>query len=68
VLRYERLNDDLASVFRELGVPFHGSLGVNAKAEYRTDRRPYREVYSAAQAERVGQVFAQETRLHGYSF
>jgi hypothetical protein len=68
VLRYERLTDDLAGVFRDLGIPFHGSLGVNAKSEYRTDRRPYRDVYTAGQAERVRQVFAQEMRLHGYTF
>jgi hypothetical protein len=68
VLRYERLTDDLAGVFRELDIPFRGSLGVNAKSEYRTDRRPYREVYSAAQADRVRHVFAEEMRLHGYTF
>ena len=68
VLHYECLTDDLTGVLHELGIPFHGSLGVNAKSEYRTDRRPYREVYSAGQAARVGQVFSQETRLHGYSF
>jgi len=68
VLRFERLIDDLARVFGELGIPFSGSLGVSAKSEYRSDRRPYREVYTAAQAERVGEVFADETRLHGYVF
>ena len=68
VILYERLTDDLAGVFRQLGIPFHGSLGVNAKSDYRTDHRPYRQVYTPAQAERVGRVFAEETRLHGYTF
>jgi len=68
VILYERLTDDLAGVFRHLGIPFRGSLGVNAKSEYRADHRPYRDVYTAAQAQRVGRVFAEETRLHGYVF
>jgi hypothetical protein len=68
VLRYERLADELSDVFRQLGIPFDGSLGVNAKSEYRTDRRPYREVYTRSQAALVGRVFAVECRLHGYEF
>jgi len=54
VLRYEQLTDELARVFGELEIPFGGSLGVNAKSEYRADRRPYQEVYTAAQATRPG--------------
>src|SRR4051794_10259239 len=51
VLSYERLADELGGVFDRLGIPFDGSLGVRAKSEYRTDRRPYREVYTPEQAE-----------------
>jgi hypothetical protein len=68
VLRYERLADELRVVFAMLGVPFDGSLGVHAKSEYRTDRRPYREVYTRAQAALVGRVFDAERRLYGYEF
>lgn len=68
VLRYERLAEELREVFGMLGIPFDGSLGVNAKSEYRTDRRSYREVYSRKQAELVGGVFELERRLHGYEF
>ena len=68
ILRYERLTDDLTDVFARLGIPFDGALGVNAKSEYRTDRRPYREVYTRDQAELVGRVFEAERRLHGYEF
>ncbi|HKA06102.1 MAG TPA: hypothetical protein VKD71_02510 [Gemmataceae bacterium] len=68
VLSYERLTEDIGRVFRDLGIPFEGSLGVNAKSEYRTDRQPYWEVYTPAQAYRVATVFAQERRLHGYAF
>jgi hypothetical protein len=68
VLSYERLTEDLDRVFRDLGIPFHGSLGVSAKSEYRTDRRPYREIYTQEQAYRVATIFAEERRLHGYAF
>jgi hypothetical protein len=68
VLRYENLSDELASVFKQLAIPFSGTLGVNAKSEYRTDRRPYREVFSEKQAMRVGALFAHECALHGYEF
>jgi hypothetical protein len=68
VLRFERLADELADVFGHLGIPFDGSLGVNAKSEYRTDRRPYREVYTRRQAELVGRAFVPEIALHGYAF
>ena len=68
VLRYERLAQELADVFGRLGIPFDGSLGVRAKSEYRTDRRPYREVFTRAQAALVGRVFETERRLHAYQF
>jgi hypothetical protein len=68
VLRYERLNEELARVFRDLCIPFNGSLGIHAKSGYRADRRPYHEVYTPAQAERVADIFAEERALHGYEF
>jgi hypothetical protein len=68
VLRYERLSQELGEVFAALGIPFDGSLGVNAKSEYRSDRRPYREVYTPEPAELVGRAFDVERGLHGYEF
>jgi hypothetical protein len=68
VLRYERLNDELTRVFGELGIPFPGTLGINAKSEYRQDRRPYRDVYTEAQAAIVASAFSRERALHGYEF
>lgn len=50
VIYYESLLEGLGQTFRELAVPFEGSLGVNAKSDYRKDRRPYRQVYTDAQA------------------
>lgn len=68
ILRYESLSEDLAAVFGELDIPFSGNLGIRAKSEYRTDRRPYAEVYTPAQAERVRQLFSREIVHHGYAF
>lgn len=68
VLRYERLTEDLAEVFGRLGIPFDRDLGIRAKGEYRTDRRPYREVFAPEQAARVAAAHAPEIALHGYAF
>jgi hypothetical protein len=68
VLRYENLMNDLAEVFAELNIPFEGSLGIRAKSEYRTDRRPYREVFNEEQRAIVERAFAREIELHGYRF
>lgn len=68
VLRYEHLLDNLGAVFKRFGIPFSGSLGVNAKSEYRTDHRHYKDVYTPEQAALVSNVFKQELLLHGYTF
>jgi hypothetical protein len=68
VLRYENLMNELAEVFARLNIPFSGTLGVRAKSEYRTDRRPYQQVYTEAQREVVDRAFAREIEMHGYRF
>jgi hypothetical protein len=59
---------DLAEVFARLNIPFQGTLGVRAKSEYRTDRRPYQQVYTEKQRLIVDQAFAREIEMHGYRF
>ncbi|MGD2071661.1 MAG: hypothetical protein PVI57_23555 [Gemmatimonadota bacterium] len=68
VLRYERLLDELGEIFERLGVPFSGSLEVQAKSHYRSDRRPYREVYTDEQRRAVARTFRKEIQLHGYTY
>ncbi len=68
VIKYESLNEELAQIFEKLNVPFSGSLGVRAKSKYRTDRRPYQEVFSGEQREKIERAFAKEIALHGYQF
>ena len=68
ILRYENLMAELGEVFSQLNIPFDGTLGVAAKSEYRTDRRPNRQVFNEEQRRIVEKVFAKEIELHGYQF
>jgi len=68
VLRYENLLAELGEVFSQLDIPFHGTLGVKAKSEYRTDRTPYQEIFNEGQRKIVEKAFVREIELHGYRF
>ncbi|MDX1641955.1 MAG: hypothetical protein R3220_09680 [Balneolaceae bacterium] len=68
VIRYESLMDELGQVFRDLGVPFDGTLGVRAKSSHRKSKKPYREVFSARQKEIIEKAFRKEIEMHGYAF
>jgi hypothetical protein len=68
VIKYESLMDGLGRVFGKLGIPFNGSLGINAKSEHRKDRTPYQQVFNDAQKDLVAKVFAKEIEMHGYVF
>ena len=68
VLHYENLTAELSEVFSQLNVPFDGTLGVEAKSGYRTDRRPYHLVFTDKQRRLVENAFAREIELHGYHF
>jgi hypothetical protein len=68
VLRYESLDAELGEVVDGLGLPWPGSLSVRAKGDYRSDRRPYTEVYTDEQRAIVEQVFAAEIAAQGYVY
>jgi hypothetical protein len=68
ILRYENLVAELSEVFSQLKIPFGGTLGVTAKSGYRSDRRPYQEVFNDEQRKIVEKAFAKEIKLHGYRF
>jgi Sulfotransferase family len=68
VIRYENLAGGLQEVFNRLSVPFKGDLGVNAKSEYRTDKRSYTEVLDKNQAAIIADNFSKEIIAHGYQF
>jgi hypothetical protein len=67
VYRYEDLKEALKDIRIRLGLPEPLSLP-KAKGEYRLDRRPYREVLSAEEKDRIAQRFSEEISLFGYSF
>ena len=62
------LINELADVFTRLNIPFKGTLGIRAKAEYRADRTPYQSVFTPEQRQLVQRIFAREIELHGYRF
>ncbi len=68
VVKYESLTDELGVIFKKLGIPFDGTLGVRAKSEHRKDRRPYQHVFSNAQRDIIETAFSKEIAMHGYVF
>ncbi|MGB5102364.1 MAG: sulfotransferase family 2 domain-containing protein [Steroidobacteraceae bacterium] len=67
VLRYEALQAGLEQVGRDLGLP--GPLDVpRTKQEFRTDRRPYAEFYTAESRDFVAAACAAEIEAFGYRF
>ncbi|WP_231892807.1 hypothetical protein [endosymbiont of unidentified scaly snail isolate Monju] len=68
VIKYESLIDELNYVFKRLGIPFDGSLGVRAKSEHRKDAKPYQEVFSIEKRKVTEEAFAKEIEMHGYVF
>jgi hypothetical protein len=68
VVYYENLLADLGEIFSQLNIPFDGKLAVATKSDYRSDRRPYQEVFNDEQRQMVEKAFAEEINLHGYRF
>jgi hypothetical protein len=68
VLRYEHLDAELATVLRQLGIPFSGSLRVRAKGSYRPSNDDYRSYYDSSTREMVARNYAWEIDRFGYTF
>ena len=68
LLHYELLSTELEDVFDMLKIPFDGTLNIQAKREYRTDHRPYREVYTKEQRKTIEEAFEKEIALLGYEY
>ena len=68
VLRYELLDQELDGLFRDLGIPYSGSLDVNAKSQYRERSEGYRSHYNEKQKDFIEKAFATEIALHGYEY
>ena len=68
VLRYEKLNEELAHVFGLLHIPFAGALTIRAKGDYRSDRRPYQAILTDQQRRLIEQIYNREIQLHDYRY
>jgi hypothetical protein len=68
VVKYETLLEELGDIFSNLGIPFSGTLGVQAKSEYRKEKTPYQDVYSDQQKKIIEKAFAKEIIMHNYTF
>ena len=66
VIKYEFLMKDLTRIFDKLGIPFSGKLGVQAKSEYRKNKKTYNQVLSKRNIELINSVFSDEIKMHGY--
>lgn len=66
VLRYENLNEELKSLFEELGIPFDGLP--QAKAGIRKDRRSYHEIFDDRQKTIIEREFHKEIFLHNWKY
>lgn len=68
IIKYENLLEGLDRVFRRIGVPYNGELGVNAKSEYNKERRSYQEVFKGGHRAILQKAFKREISMHGYLF
>lgn len=67
VLRFERLADELAEVWRHLDLPGEPALP-RAKAEARPPEAHYRDLYDDESRELVARLFARQIAELGYEF
>lgn len=68
ILKYESLRQKLGEVFGMFSIPFNHSLNVRAKADYRKDRRHYKDVLTEAQRKAIEKIYEKELFLHGYEY
>lgn len=65
--RYESLQDDLTRALKTIGFQ-EDIILPHAKGDFRKDPRGYREYYTPAQRDLIGEVFAPEIALFDYEF
>jgi hypothetical protein len=67
VCLYERLKQDLEEISGRLGLPESLSLPM-AKANFRKDKRHYRDIYSNGDKDKIADIFHKEIALFGYEY
>ncbi|MDY6857420.1 MAG: sulfotransferase family 2 domain-containing protein [Thermodesulfobacteriota bacterium] len=67
VYLYEDLNKEIKKISKRFGFPHQLNLP-QAKANYRTDKRHYREILSHEESLKISSMFAQEIELFKYEY
>lgn len=67
ICKYEDLDSELLYLFSRFGGTPPPPLP-RAKSTYRDDRRPYRDVFTPSQADKIASIFATEIDITGYSY
>jgi len=68
VIKYENLRNELFDFFNKIGIPFDGNLEMNAKSEYRKDRRHYSNIFTNKQKDIIEEAFQNEIKMHNYKY
>ena len=67
VVRFERLNEDLAEVFNKLNIPFDG-LNIFKKNNIRKKNTSYKDFLNEEQAAKIRKIYSKEFELFDYKF
>lgn len=67
VYLFENLAHEAETISRILGFPDSLKLP-RAKSSFRNDRRPYREIFTDTDREKIEKIFSREIALFGYKF
>lgn len=67
VYRFETIKEDLADIRSRLSISEELNLPL-AKAQFRKDRRSYRDILSEEEQRKIAALFGDEIRLFGYEF
>jgi len=64
---YENIQAEVNQIFEELSLPGEPKLP-NAKRQFRSDHRHYRDVLNDNQADKIAKIFEKEIELAGHSY
>ena len=68
IIRYEKLNEDLAEVCNHLGIEFDGELKELVKVSSKNSSLSYRDVFSPKQRDLITSACKNEIKLFGYEY
>lgn len=66
LIRYDRLNEELIKIFKEINIPYNGKLQYFAKSQFREMGRITKNTLTKKQYNLIGDVFSHEISLLGW--